>query len=207
MPPKPKYTREQMIESAYELVRESGADALTAREAGKRMGVSSSPIFTMFEDMGELRAAVRERAKVRFSQYMAVAEAYTPAYKKRGMQWVKFACEEPNLFRLLFMIGNGKRESFSGLMHEIPFGSERDVRIIMDDYHTDSAQAEHLFYQMWIYTYGLCVLCATGVCAFSEDEIARQLSEIFSGMMLVIKSGEKLAGQPVPKAEKDESEA
>lgn len=92
-------------------------------------------------------------------------------------------------------------------MHEIPFGSERDVRIIMDDYHTDSAQAEHLFYQMWIYTYGLCVLCATGVCAFSEDEIARQLSEIFSGMMLVIKSGEKLAGQPVPKAEKDESEA
>ena len=55
-------------------------DALTAREVGKRLSTSSSPIFTVFRDMDELRCAVRTMAKARFDGYMAVAENYVPAY-------------------------------------------------------------------------------------------------------------------------------
>lgn len=86
MPPKPKYTKEEIIAAAFELVREAGSDALTAREVGKRLSTSSSPIFTVFRDMDELRCAVRTMAKARFDGYMAVAENYVPAYKMRGMQ-------------------------------------------------------------------------------------------------------------------------
>lgn len=103
MPPKPKFTKEQMIDAAIELICEKGADRLTARELGKQLGSSSCPIFTLFKDMDEVKTEVKKRAVGVFKSYMVVAEDYTPAYKKRGMQWVKFASENPRLFRLLFM--------------------------------------------------------------------------------------------------------
>ena len=103
----------------------------------------------------------------------------------RGRQWVKFAAEEPRLFELLFM-QHGDGADFDRAMSEIPFSRESDIHIIMRDYHASREAAEHLFRQMWTYTYGLCALCAAGVCTFTEAEIATRLGEIFRGMIYVL---------------------
>lgn len=203
MPPKPKFSKQEIIETAFELVREGGPDALTARELGKRLGTSSSPIFTVFDDMEQLRAAVMQRAWALFDEYMSVAEAYDPAYKMRGIQWINFAKHEPRLFETMFMQRAQSAEDFDRTMQAMPFGKEKDIAIIMRDYHATSEQAEHLFRQMWIYTYGLCAMLATGVCEFTDEEISTQLSEIFSGMIYIIKS--QAAAMPVP-AKKDSLE-
>lgn len=143
MPPKPKFTKEQMIDAAIELICEKGADRLTARELGKQLGSSSCPIFTLFKDMDEVKTEVKKRAVGVFKSYMAVAENYTPAYKKRGMQWVKFASENPRLFRLLFMQETDAR-SFDDAQKIIPFDKQNDIDIIMRDYNATKEQAEHL---------------------------------------------------------------
>ena len=188
MPPKPKFTKEQMIDAAIELICEKGADRLTARELGKQLGSSSCPIFTLFKDMDEVKTEVKKRAVGVFKSYMAVADDYTPAYKKRGMQWVKFASENPRLFRLLFMQETDAR-SFDDAQKIIPFDKQNDIDIIMRDYNATKEQAEHLFRQMWTFTYGMCSLAATKVCSFTEEEITVALGEIFRGMIFVIKSG------------------
>lgn len=187
MPPKAKYTRDEIIAIAYELVREQGVEALTAREVAKRLGTSPSPIFALFRDMEELKAAVKERAEACFGSYMADAERYHPAYKRRGMQWVKFAQEEPLLFRMLFM-QNMHGVDLDTALRKIPFDADTDIAIIMQDYRATRQQAEHLFRQMWIYTYGMCTLCTAKVCAFIEREIAQRLGEIFQGMIFVLRS-------------------
>lgn len=187
MPPKAKYTRDEIIAIAYELVREQGVESLTAREVAKRLGTSPSPIFALFRDMEELKAAVKERAEVCFGSYMADAERYHPAYKRRGMQWVKFAQEEPLLFRMLFM-QDMHGVDLDTALRKIPFDADTDIAIIMQDYRATRQQAAHLFRQMWIYTYGMCTLCAAKVCAFTEQEIAQQLGEIFRGMIFVLRS-------------------
>ena len=200
MPPKPKFTKEEIVVIALELVSAGGMEALTARELGARMGSSARPIFTVFRDMEELKTAVAEAARARFRTYMAVAEQYTPAYKKRGMQWVLFAKEEPQLFRLLFMQHTDRVPGFAEMRRVTNFDCENDIAIITRDYHASMEQAEHLFRQMWIYAYGLCVLCATGVCAFSDAEIAQQLGEIFAGMIFVLRSGGTLVTKLQPAA-------
>lgn len=63
MPPKPKFSREDIINAAFDIVQKNGTDAMTAREVGKYLGTSSTPIFTAFNDMSELRAAVCDKAK------------------------------------------------------------------------------------------------------------------------------------------------
>ena len=54
MPPKPKFTREEIVGTALDLVREKGIEALTARELGAKLGSSARPIFTVFRNMEEL---------------------------------------------------------------------------------------------------------------------------------------------------------
>ena len=48
MPPKPKYTRNEVAIAAFNIIKKDGLSALTARELGKSLGTSVSPIFTTF---------------------------------------------------------------------------------------------------------------------------------------------------------------
>ena len=63
MPPKAKFSKEEIIKAAVNLVRTEGAQALTARALGTKLGVSSSPVFTFFQSMDEVRREVLESAK------------------------------------------------------------------------------------------------------------------------------------------------
>ena len=68
MPPKAKYTREEIVKTAYQMTRENGIESVMARELGKRLGTSSSPIFTAFKNMGELQEEVRGLAMKNFEE-------------------------------------------------------------------------------------------------------------------------------------------
>ena len=49
MPPKAKFTREEIVAAALEITREKGIEAVTAREIGKTLNSSARPIFTVFQ--------------------------------------------------------------------------------------------------------------------------------------------------------------
>ena len=66
MPPKNRFTKDEMIDAALDIVREKGIDALTARSLGARMGSSTRPMFTYFSTVSELKEAVRVRAAERY---------------------------------------------------------------------------------------------------------------------------------------------
>ena len=51
MPPKCRFTREQIIQAALELTAEKGIGALTARSLAQRLGSSAKPIFGLFTNM------------------------------------------------------------------------------------------------------------------------------------------------------------
>ena len=59
MPPKAKFSKEEIVASAVEIVRTHGSDALTARALGQALGSSPRPIFTVFQSMEEVRREVR----------------------------------------------------------------------------------------------------------------------------------------------------
>ena len=98
MPPKRKFTREDIAQAALEIVKEKGVEALTARELGKRLGTSSSPIFTVFKNMDEVKWAARELALNEFKEYISDFKEYTPAFKRVGMMMISYAIHEPELY-------------------------------------------------------------------------------------------------------------
>ena len=102
MPPKPKFTKEEIVGAAKELVREKGLSALTARELAKRLGSSPRPIFTAFRSMKEVADAVNDSVMEEFNRRLREAAKFTPAFKEVGMQMIRFASDEPNLFNMLY---------------------------------------------------------------------------------------------------------
>lgn len=188
MPPKPKFDKSEVIAAALEIAKERGIEAVTAREVGARLGCSTRPVFTYFSGMEELQSAVRDSASERFFEYLKIADGYSPAFKMRGMQMIKFAQDEPKLFQFLFMTDN-REEDFAEYIKTCIVGFEADADTIQDIYHIDRSAVETVFDQLWIYTYGMCVLCATGACMFTQQETASLLGKAFLGTLLLVKSG------------------
>ena len=51
MPPKPKFSREEIVDAALDIVSREVVSALSARELGEKLGSSPRPIFTVFKSM------------------------------------------------------------------------------------------------------------------------------------------------------------
>ena len=95
MPPKPRFTREEIVAAALDIVSRKGIEALTARELGETLGSSARPIFTVFRSMEELQQEVRSAAMRRFESYAGRTMPGVPLFKQVGMQMVLFGAQEP----------------------------------------------------------------------------------------------------------------
>ena len=201
MPPKPKFAKEEIVAAALKLVSEKGIEALTARELGARLGSSARPIFTVFNSMEEVQAEVRAAALKRFESYAEKAMHYTPAFKQVGMQMILFAMEEPKLYQLVYMSENAGATDFEGITQQLGDVAQLCVDVIRRDYGLSEKDAKALFEHVWIYTFGIGALCATGMCRFSQEEIIQMLGQDFMAMLFYAKSGRMNTPTPVPKLE------
>ena len=201
MPPKPKFTKKEIVAAALELVSEKGIEALTARELGARLGSSARPIFTVFNSMEEVQVEVRAAALKRFESYAEKAMHYTPVFKQVGMQMILFAMEEPKLYQLVYMSENAGATDFEGIVDRLGDVAQLCVDVIQRDYSLSEKDAKALFEHVWIYTYGIGALCATGMCRFSPEEIVQMLGQDFMAMLFYAKSGRLNMPTPVPKME------
>ena len=188
MPPKPKFTKEQIVQTALEVVSQKGVEALTAKELGDALGSSARPIFTVFNSMKEVQDEVRAAAMHRFESFAEQKLPGMPLFKQVGMQMVLFGAREPKLYQLLFMQENRNAVSFDDVFGALGPTAETCIGLIREEYGMSEQEAKLLFENVWIYTFGVGALCATRVCHFSEEKLGQMLSTEFQAMMLFAKS-------------------
>lgn len=188
MPPKAKYSKEQIIEIALNVVSEKGVAALTAKELSIALQTSTSPIFTVFNSMQEVIEAVKVAAMRKFEDYAHKTEKSIPVFKQVGMQMILFAKEEPQLYQLIFMSADNNAENFNDIYGHLGSVADECLEVLQRDYNFNFENAQKLFRHVWIHTFGIGALCASGVCNFSNEQIGKMLTEDFNAMMLLIKS-------------------
>ena len=189
MPPKAKFTKEQITKAALCVVSEKGAQALTAKELGAALGTSTTPIFTVFHSMQEVQDAVMLAAMERFEEYAHKAAHLGPVFKQIGMQMILFAKEEPKLYQLIFMSSISEAQTFDDIYAHLGSVADECLDVLQKDYDLSKENAKTLFEHVWIHTFGIGALCATGVCDFSHEQIAEMLTQDFTAMMMLMKSG------------------
>lgn len=187
MPPKAKFTREQIIEAAFAIIREEGMAGLTSRALGNKLGSSACPIFTVFENMEEVQNSVLDAAKALYKEYVDKGLAETPAFKGVGTQYILFAVNEPKLFQLLFMTEQKSIPNLEGVLPLIDESYDKILLSIITDYKMEGAAAERLYQHLWIYTHGIAALCATKMCRFTGKEISDMMTEVCKSLLKEIK--------------------
>ena len=189
MPQKAKFTKEQITKAALGIVSEKGAQALTAKELGAALGTSTTPIFTVFNSMQEVQDAVMLAAMERFEEYAHKAAHLGPVFKQVGMQMILFAKEEPKLYQLIFMSSISEAQTFDDIYAHLGSLADECLDVLQKDYDLSKDNAKTLFEHVWIHTFGIGALCATGTCDFSNEQIAQMLTQDFTAMMMLMKSG------------------
>ena len=186
MPPKPKFSREQIIDKAFEIVRNDGLGALTARYLGEKLGSSARPIFTVFNSMDDVVKEVIVRAKNLYSEYVYAGLASVPAFKGVGTKYIQFAIQEPQLFRLLFMTVN-EHANLGNILEMIDDNADEILASVRNGYGLDDEKAKRLYMHLWVYTHGIATMCAMKTCSFTADEISMMMSEVFVSMLKSVK--------------------
>ena len=187
MPPKPKFTKDEIVQAALEVVSQKGVEALTAKELGDALGSSARPIFTVFRSMKEVQDEVRAAAMRRFERFAAQTLPDMPLFKQVGMQMVLFGAKEPKLYQLLFMQENHNAASFDDVFGALGPTAETCIQSLRNAHGLTEAESRLLCETVWIYTFGIGALCATGTCRFSEQRLGEMLSTEFQAMLLFVK--------------------
>lgn len=190
MPPKAKFSKEEIIDAAMEIVRAEGIKALTARALGAKLESSARPIFTVFQNMEEVQQIVTDSAKALYKEYIEKGLKQTPAFKGVGTQYILFSIYEPKLFQLLFMAEQKEIPSLSGVLPLIDDSYEKILSSIREDYGFGSENAERLYRHLWIYTHGIATLCATKMCRFTDEEISKMMTEVCMSLIKKMKEEE-----------------
>jgi len=182
MPPKAKYSKQEILEKAVEIIVEQGYEKLTARELAAALGTSAKPIFTAFENMEDVKKGCFDFAFDKYHSYFANGLGESP-FKNIGKIYVKFAQNEPQLYKLIFLQSQDKALSFSDYMKKLDDCYEDTLKLIEDYYSLNREKAEQLYKNMWIFSTGIATLCATKQCSFSDEEIENLMNITCVGVL------------------------
>ena len=179
MPPKFKFKREEIVEAAVNLTRRGGVDAVTARGIASELGVSTQPIFTCFKNMEEAKEEVRIYAEKLCHNYLEKGVEASIPFFGFGMAYIRFAKEESELYKMLFINPDNDGESMLDTLSGIRLIV---INSIEKTYRFNEKESKRLFRDLWLVVHSIATLCVGGICPFSDEEIAK----IFTGFSVSI---------------------
>lgn len=179
MPPKFKFTRSEMITAALDITRESGISGLTARSLAAKLGCSVKPIFGLFENMEEVQREVLAAVNALYLERIEreIASGKYPPYKASGMAYIRFAREERELFKLLFMRNRSGERIIENREAVRP-----QVDQIRKNTGLDEEEAYLFHIEMWIFVHGIATMIATSYLDWDMDFIDRTLTDEYIGL-------------------------
>lgn len=182
MPRKASVTRGQILDSATQLVRDSGHERLTARALAARLGCSTQPILYCFASMDDLVRTLYQHVDALHTQaLMAGLDKAASPMLQVGLNYVRFAQDEPALFRLLFQSNGLGEQNMTQLIESGELQPLIDV--LCAEANILPAQARQVFLTLFACAHGLASMMANNAITLEEQSVADVLYAAFVGAM------------------------
>ena len=186
MPAKVKVTKEMIIDAAFAIARERGAENINARTVSERLHCSTQPVMYHFATIEALKRTVYEKADHYHSAYlMDLKDPQKGAMLGIGMNYIRFAIEEPHLFRFLF-----QSDFFGGstLLELIDAEELTPVLSAMQRaLGIDMEQTKKVFLTIFLFAHGYASIIANNALQYDEAIIKAQLEQAYRGAILAAK--------------------
>jgi len=165
MPPSTIFNKEKVLIAAYEILKESGLDGLSARNVAKRIGSSVAPVYSSFGSMERLEFAVIRYAKEELLEYCKRDFTDRP-FLNIGLGVVIFARDYPNLYRSLFIDGNRFQLILDELLADLQGLVPTDNRLVA----LAEDERSRLLNLLWIFLHGHATLICSNLYDDDSDE-------------------------------------
>jgi AcrR family transcriptional regulator len=166
MAPKKKFSKQQIIDAAFEIARIEGIDSITIRKVADKLGSSIAPIYVNFNDVDELiKEVVRKTFEV--SKQLLHEQNSGNPFRDIGIASLRFAKEFSVLYRDLVMKNNPHMKYY-----EQEVGNDL-IELMKNDPELEGFKDEELMnilFKMKIFQTGLSVMVANGLLPEQFDE-------------------------------------
>lgn len=186
MAPRAKITKEMIINAAFNIVREDGVDKVTARSISKQLNCSTQPVLYYFSTVEDIKRMVYKKANAYHSDYiMNTKTDYKNLMLAIGMNYIRFAIEERNLFRFLFQTNEFSGVSMVNLLETeelLPL-----LNVLQHELDMPMEDAKEVFGTLFIFVHGYASLYANNTMIYDELKVMKALKKIFYGAVFAVK--------------------
>ncbi len=183
MPPKAKITRDMIIDAAFEVARNTGAETINARTVSQKLSCSTQPVMYHFSTIEELKKAAYARANQHHTEYlMNPSRPGENPLLQMGLNYICFAIEEPHLFRFLFQSGFVVENS---LLEMVDSKELLPVLSVMQEaMNLSMEQTKEVFFTLAMFVHGYASIIANNSLEYDEESIKVHLKRVYTGAVL-----------------------
>lgn len=190
MPPKVKITKDMVIDAAFEIARQTGAETINARTVAKKLNCSTQPVMYHFATIAHLKKAVYAKADCYHTEYLMNVESPGMGIMLGiGLNYIRFAMEEPHLFRFLF-----QSNYFTGttLLQMIDTEELAPILLAMQGaIKKDMAQVREIFLTIFLFAHGYASIIANNSLEYDEELIKAHMQHAYHGAVLATQENAK----------------
>lgn len=184
--PKAKITREMVIDAAFEVARAMGIENVNARTVSEKLGCSTQPVMYHFAKIEEMKRAVYEKADQFHSDYlMNITNPEEGIMLGIGLNYIRFAIREPNLFRFLFQSGYAVGNSLLEMVDSEELKPLLDMMSGAMEMNTE--QTKDVFVTIAMFAHGYASIIANNSLEYDEKTVAAHLGRAYRGAVLTVR--------------------
>ena len=189
MPPKIRVTEDMIINAAIEVTRRSGFENINARTVSGQLHCSTQPVMYHFSTIDNLKKAAYRQVDQLHTQYMMSTPPGLDPILGIGMNYIRFAVEEPQLFRFLFQSGYAEGNSLLEMVD-----SEELVPVLeamQEGAGLSMEKTRDVFITVAMFAHGYASIIANNHLEFDGKLIAEHLERTWNGAVLAAEQEER----------------
>ncbi len=174
-------TKENIVLSAVKLINEEGYSSLNARSLAKKIGISTKPLYRIYQNMEEIKEDVIAEIYREYDEFINSKIDSKKALITLCIAYVEFANSYKNLFCSLFLSNNLKWHKIEDVFDE-KWNQSTIINLVNKHGYTFE-EAKELFLHMWLYANGLATLVATNQMKLDEDSITVRIVKTYKSLV------------------------
>ena len=182
MPPKAKITKDMITNAAVEVAKQSGYENINARTVSKQLHCSTQPVMYHFTTIDSLKRAAYEQTDQLHSDYLMNIPQEQDPVLGIGLNYIRFAVEEPQLFRFLFQSGYAKENSLLEITDSEELAPVLDA--MQEGAGLSMEKTKQVFLTVAMFAHGYASIIANNNLEYDEKLIAEHLERAWNGALL-----------------------
>lgn len=177
MPALLELSKDRVVKVAVKMINEKGWDCVNARSLASALGVSTKPLYRIYNNMSEIKEDIIAEISHQYDEFLTSRIDSKKALLTLCIAYVEFAQQYKNLFISLFLSNNLKWQSVENVLDEK--WNQSAIINLVNKHGCSFEEAKALFMNMWLYANGLATLIATNELMINEQEILVRLVKLY----------------------------